>query len=87
MDALRKEKEVGAMLAQTSSTTSVFTGRTPSKLGAYLDDIIFPCSRAEILRCAEENEAPDIILDAIENLPDKHFSSITDIVTRLQKTA
>jgi len=55
--------------------------RTTAQLGAYLDDIIFPCSRKELLRCAEDNEAPDAILDAIEDLPERRYFSVTDIVT------
>lgn len=62
------------MLAYASS-------RTTAKLGAYLDDIIFPCSRIELLRCAEDNEAPDVILDAIEDLPEKRYWSVNEIVS------
>lgn len=56
--------------------------RSPAKLGAYLDDILFPASRLEILQCAEENEAPDTLLDAIENLPDRRYWSLDDIVSK-----
>lgn len=55
--------------------------RTIGRLGAYLEDIMFPCSRSEILRCAEDNQAPDTILDAIEDLPEKKYGSVTEIVT------
>lgn len=58
--------------------------RTTAQLPAYLDDIMFPCSRNEILRCAEDNEAPDVILDAIENLPERRYWSVKDIVSDMQ---
>lgn len=61
--------------------------RTTAQLGAYLDDIMFPCSRKELLRCAEDNEAPDVILDAIEDLPERHYWSVVDIVTSFTATA
>lgn len=61
--------------------------RSPAKLGAYLDDILFPASRLEILQCAEENEAPDIILDAIENLPERRYWSLDDIVSKFRAKA
>lgn len=61
--------------------------RTTAQLGSYMDDILFPCSRVEILRCAEDNEAPDLILDAIENLPDRRYWSIRDILSHLQHSA
>jgi hypothetical protein len=54
--------------------------RTTAQLAAYLDDIMFPCSRRELLRCAEDNEAPDAILDAIEDLPERRYWSVTDII-------
>lgn len=54
--------------------------RTTAQLGSYIDEILFPCSRMEILRCAEDNEAPDSILDAIEALPERNYWSMSDIV-------
>ncbi len=58
--------------------------RSTAQLVAYLDDIIFPCSRKEILSCAEDNEAPDRLLDAIEDLPDQRYWSVRDILTRIR---
>ncbi len=64
---------------------AVQIGRTTGRLGAYLDDILFPCSRTEILRCAEDNEAPDIILDAIEDLPNRRYRSVQDIMSQMRR--
>lgn len=61
--------------------------RTTARLGAYLDDIIFPCSRNEILRCAEDNEAPDVLLDAIENLPERRYKNLKDILYKIKEKA
>lgn len=61
--------------------------RTTAQLAAYLDDIIFPCGRVEILQCAEDNEAPDLILDAIEGLPERRYWSVRDILNRIQPSA
>ena len=61
----------------------VYTSRTNGRVIAYLDDILFPCSRMEILRCAEDNEAPDAILDAIEELPERRYWSAQDILARI----
>lgn len=54
--------------------------RSIARLVAYLDDIYFPCSRRDILERAENNEAPDALLDAIEGLPDRRYWSIRDIL-------
>ncbi|MCX6344923.1 MAG: DUF2795 domain-containing protein [Armatimonadetes bacterium] len=61
--------------------------RTPLMLGAYIDDIIFPCSRTELLYRAEENDAPDALLDAIETLPERRYWSVEDIVARFNTGA
>ena len=63
---------------------AVSVSRTPGRIGAYLDDILFPCSRVEILGCAEDNEAPDVILDAIENLPERRYWSVSDIISYIK---
>ena len=55
--------------------------RTVKRVGAYVDDLLFPCSRAEILLCAEQNEAPDLILDAIEGLPARTYQDLLDITS------
>lgn len=60
------------------------TGRNVKKLGVYIEDIIFPCTRADLLSCAEENDAPDLILDAIENLPEKRFNCMREILVTIQ---
>lgn len=59
--------------------------RTTAQLGSYLDDIVFPCSRMELLRCAEDNEAPDLILDAIEALPERHYTNVRDILSSFKR--
>ena len=58
--------------------------RTVKRVGAYVDDLLFPCSRAEILLCAEQNEAPDMILDAIEDLPTRTYQDLLDITSDLE---
>ncbi len=65
---------------------AVIASRTTGRVGSYLDDILFPCSRMEILRCAEDNEAPDVILDAIENLQDRRYWSVGDIVECIERS-
>ena len=66
---------------------AVYAGRSADRIGAYLDGILFPSSRTEILRCAEDNEAPDVILDAIENLPDRRYWDVRDIMCHIAQAA
>ncbi len=69
-------KEEARMAAQTAH-------RTIDRLVVYLDDICFPCSCREILARAEDNDAPDVLLDAIEDLPERSYWSISDIMLGL----
>ena len=61
--------------------------RTTARVGAYLDDIMFPASRSELLECAEDNEAPDVILDAIEALPERRYWCLSEILVYLGSAA
>ena len=60
--------------------------RTIAQIPAYLDDIIFPASRSEILRCAEDNEAPDLLLDAIEKLPELRYWNVREVLARISRS-
>ncbi len=62
---------------------SITGHRTTQQLVAYIDDLLFPCSRREILVCAEENEAPDLILDTIEDLPARTYQDVNDIMSSI----
>ncbi len=61
--------------------------RNICRAGVYLEDAIFPCSREDLLQCAEENCAPDIILDAIEDMSDRWFLGMEDVMHSLEKLA
>lgn len=60
-----------------------FAQRTAARLPKYLDDVIFPCTRRQILEYAEDNEAPDALLDAIENLPNRRYADIGEVLAYL----
>jgi hypothetical protein len=60
--------------------------RTTAQIPAYLDDIAFPASRSEILRCAEDNDAPDLLLDAIEKLPELRYWSVREILAKIGRS-
>jgi len=45
----------------------------------YLDHAIFPCTPSDAIRCAEQNGAPDSVLNAIENLPNKQYLHVDHV--------
>lgn len=58
-----------------SSTRSV----NPIQLQKYLKDVNYPCSRETLLDAARDHGAGDDIVSTIEQLPDREFSSPTDV--------
>ncbi|MEV4073412.1 DUF2795 domain-containing protein [Nonomuraea fuscirosea] len=54
-----------------------------SDLAKWLSDTHWPASKAELLRRAERQGAPDRVVDLVESLPDRDFSNMTDIAKAL----
>ncbi len=50
-----------------------------AKLAFYLKGISFPCDKNEIVNTAEQNGAPDDILDVLRNLPERKYNNATDV--------
>jgi len=55
----------------------------PAQLGAYIGDAAFPSTRNELLRWAEDNDAPDGLLDVIEELPDRRYSDADEVIVEI----
>ncbi len=54
-----------------------------SALECSLHGLDFPAGKEEILHKAEENNAPDDIFFALDQLEDRHFSDLEDIYREL----
>ncbi len=52
---------------------------TESRLAQYLNDTSFPATREEIITMAEENGAPDDILEALSKLPEAVYDTIHEV--------
>ncbi|MCE5197827.1 MAG: DUF2795 domain-containing protein [Armatimonadota bacterium] len=55
-------------------------GQSPSNIAHYLKGINFPCNKQDIVDYAEDNNAPDEIVQVIEDLPDQEYSSMADLM-------
>lgn len=60
--------------------------RGAQQISSYIDDVFFPCTLHELLECAEESYAPDALLDALENLPDRVYASPSSVIAALGTT-
>ncbi len=45
----------------------------------YLDGLVFPADLDEIVNYAQDNDAPDEVIDALEQMPDREYSSFADV--------
>lgn len=52
---------------------------SPVELERYLDGMTFPAKKNDLRRKALDNHAPDVVIDIINNLPERSFTSPVDI--------
>lgn len=45
----------------------------------YLEGVDFPADLDELIDCAMENGAPEEVIDALEQMPDREYSSFADV--------
>lgn len=50
-----------------------------AKLASYMKGIRFPCDKNEIIDKAEQNGAPDNVLEILRDLPEKQYSTAVDV--------
>lgn len=52
---------------------------SPAELKVYLQGMMYPASKEDLRSAARNNQAPDVIIDLINNLPERRFNSPGDI--------
>ncbi len=55
-------------------------GQSPSNIAHYLKGIDFPCSKQDLIDHAEDNNAPEEVLEVLEELPDQEYTSMADLM-------
>lgn len=56
-------------------------GRSPANIANFLEGIDFPASKDEIVNYAEDNNAPQEIIDVMDQLPDQEYNSMADVMS------
>jgi hypothetical protein len=51
-----------------------------AEIAAVAEDCEFPCSKQDIMACADIKNVPDEVVDTLDSLPDKEYLSETDII-------
>lgn len=49
----------------------------------HLKDVQFPCSKQDLIDAAEDDHAPEKVIEALEKLPDIEYKSTTEITEHL----
>lgn len=57
-----------------------FGGSSPSNIAHYLKGIDFPATKEELIEYAEDNDAPDEVLDVLEYFPDETYHSMAEVM-------
>lgn len=52
---------------------------SPVNLERYLDGMAFPAKKNDLRQKAQDNHAPDVVIDIINNLPERSFTSPVDV--------
>jgi len=58
-----------------------------AELVAFAELCDFPCTKQELLEIADDEDAPDEVLDILEDIPNREYESETDLVDEAQKIA
>ena len=60
-------------------------GRSSATIVSFLEGIIFPASRDDLLDQAEYNNAPQEILDVLEQLDNQEYTSMADVMSGISQ--
>lgn len=55
-------------------------GQSPSNIAHFLKGIDLPASRQDLIDHAEDNNAPDEVLEVLEQMPDQEYTSMADLM-------
>lgn len=68
------------MATQTQATDRRVTGGSPANVMKHLAGMSFPAQKNDIVRAAHENDAPQEVLDRVENLPEQEYGGPQEIL-------
>lgn len=55
-------------------------GQSPSNISHYLKGIDFPANKQDLIDHAEDNNAPDEVIQALQKLPEGEYESMADLM-------
>jgi len=55
-------------------------GESPANVNFYLKGMDFPAGREDLVRQAQQNDAPPEVLDVIKRMPDRRFQNMANVM-------
>lgn len=62
---------------------NTFGGRSFFAIARFLEGVTFSCRRQDTVASAEDNLAPEEVLDLLERLPERLYSDRDDVIREL----
>ncbi len=60
-------------------------GISPTNLTQFLGGVNFPCSKQELVNHARQRNAPQDVLSTLEQIPDRTYNSMSDVMRDIGK--
>lgn len=61
-------------------------GVSAAEIEKYLKGMEFPCDKSALLQQARDNQAPDEVLDLLEDFPEQQFDSVIEVARGISQT-
>lgn len=55
-------------------------GHSPANIAHYLKNIDFPANKDDLVRQAQDNNADDDVLDVLQQMPERKYGSMADVM-------
>ncbi len=60
-------------------------GISPTNLAQFLGGINFPCSKQDLINHARRRNAPQEVLNTLQQIPDRTYNSMSDVMSGVGK--
>lgn len=58
---------------------------SPTMVESFLKDVEYPCEKSDLLDLARDNDAPEEVINLIEQFEDRTYDSPTDVAKEIGK--
>jgi hypothetical protein len=55
-------------------------GKSPANVAQYFSGIDFPCEKEDLIEHAEQNGAPDEVLEVLNDMPEEEYSNMAEVM-------